>query len=321
MRSRTRIRRSIKVIAAALALILGGSAASSAPSFAADLDEVCPYQSTDFTLPYQMIPYSGADSEFYYRYFSKNSGPLVVLIAGIPEPHYFDAELLLLLRANYRVLILDLPGKEHTRLSGQPTAPYVARQFQLLWNSLGLDRERGPLIVGTSMSGPVAAALSIELSEQEPKLALVSALGLPRAWPVTVEMGKIPLLSDLLAPLMLPAQIRRDWTQGEILCPQNFPQLFARQKTELSGPESNITYLKLLRALVLTDQTSVYRRLQTSSIPVALVNGDHDPFVDQAAKLQRIIPRANRIEIKASAHIPFIEQPISTFEILDRNAP
>ena len=101
----------------------------------------------------------------------------MVLVAGIPEPHYFDALRALLLAAHYRVLVLDLPGKQHTRLSGRPTADFIVDRFQKLW-SRDFSAEKDFLIVGTSISAPVTAVMATRWRDQRPKLALVSALGM-----------------------------------------------------------------------------------------------------------------------------------------------
>jgi pimeloyl-ACP methyl ester carboxylesterase len=285
----------------------------------------CVYTTSDYDTPdnakYEMrkSPRGG----FYYHYSgetdraSNNGGPLIVLVAGVPEPHYFDALRALLLEAHYRVLVLDLPGKEHTRLSGPPTAEYIFDQFQELWSFLRLHNEQAPAIVGTSISGPVTALMAARWAHQNPKLALVSALGMPREWPFVIRIGRIPLLSDLLAPFVLPGQVERNWKNGELLCPQNFPQLFKRQEMEFRGAFARINYLELAKALALADQTSVYQQVANTNIPVMLAYGDHDPFRDQVSQLTQLIPRAQVVTMSDSAHIIFVEQPGAIFKILD----
>jgi pimeloyl-ACP methyl ester carboxylesterase len=284
----------------------------------------CPYTTTDYVTPdgagYELHQYPG--EEFYYHDSSRRADPsfradpLVVLVAGVPEPHYFDALRALLLGANYRVLVLDLPGKEHTRLSGRPTAEFVVDRFHRLWTRDFHD-ETDFLIVGTSVSGPVTALMAARWKDQKPKLALVSALGMPREWPYVIRLGRIPLLSDLLAVFLLPGQVEDRWRNGELLCPQNFPNLFKRQQTEFRGPWARINHLELPKALALSDQTGVYQQLAKSEVPVMLAYGDHDPFSDQRPLLKNILPHAQITTITDSAHIAFVEQPDQTFNILD----
>jgi pimeloyl-ACP methyl ester carboxylesterase len=213
------------------------------------------------------------------------------------------------------VLLLDLPGKEHTRLSGRPTADFIVDRFQKLWTrEFGAEKEF--LIVGTSISGPVTAVMAARWRDQMPKLALVSALGMPRDWPPLIRIGNIPLLGDLLAPFLLPGQVADRWRNGELLCPQNFPELFKRQETELRGGFARINHLELPKALALSDQTAVYQQLANTGVPVMLAYGDHDPFIDQRSRLLNILPRARVATVKNAAHIVFVEQPVETFEIL-----
>jgi pimeloyl-ACP methyl ester carboxylesterase len=309
----TRLQRML--IALALSSVLYPAPLS---AFANDRD--CPYTTTDYTTPagagYEMTYLKTPGGGFYYHYSSGNTGPLVVLVAGVPEPHYFDALRALLLDADYRVLVLDLPGKEHTRLSSRPTAEFVFAQFQELWSTFGFSLERDFLIVGTSISGPVTAVMAARWADQRPKLALVSVLGMPREWPLVIRIGRIPLLSDLLAPFLLPRQVEDRWRNGELVCPQNFPGLFKRQETEFRGGFARINHLELPKALALSDQTAVYQQLAKTKVPVMLAYGDHDPFVDQRLLLEHVCPLARVESIKNAAHIVFVEQPVETFDIL-----
>jgi pimeloyl-ACP methyl ester carboxylesterase len=310
-----------------IALALSSVVYPSTPSAFSSSETIsgCAYTTTDYAAPenarYEMLKSPGGG--FYYNYSSRktdqsprNTGLLVVLVAGVPEPHYFDALRALLLEANYRVLVLDLPGKQHTRLSSRPTAEFVFEQFQEIWTLPGLYPPTGFLIVGTSISGPVAALMAARWAGRSPKLALLSAVGMPREWPLVIRIGRIPLLSDLLAPFMLPRQVEDRWKNGELLCPQNFPELFKRQEMEFRGAFARINHLELGKALALSDQTSVYQQLANTSLPVMLAYGDHDPFRDQISKIRDVVPRAQVITIRDSAHIAFIEQPAATFEIL-----
>ena len=307
----------------------GGRAEASFQSDGKPASDGCPYSTKDYAnpdeAPYEMAHLETPGGGFDYRYFpgsggpsSPNAGPLVVLVTGLPEPHYYDAVRTLFLAANYRVLVLDLPGKGHHRLTSRPTAEFVVEQFEKLWrgNEHEFSTETDFLIVGTSMSGPVTALMAARWAEQRPKLALVSALGMERPWPLAFRMGRVPLLSDLLAPFMLARQVEHRWRTEEILCPQHFPELFKRQAREFQGGFARINYLELGKALVLSDQTPVYSQAANTSVPVLLLYGDSDPFRDQIKKISGVIPRAACATIKNARHIPFIEQPDDTFKIL-----
>jgi pimeloyl-ACP methyl ester carboxylesterase len=288
----------------------------------------CPYPSTDYAmapeLSYQLAEFPTPEGGFrYYAHDLKTSGaPLVVLVAGYPDPHYFDAVIARLIVCKYRVLVFDLPGKSHTRLTRTPTAAVIVEQFQQFWDKNQLSTESNFLIVGTSISSPVAALMAAQWQAQKPRLAIVSALGMPREWtewrhPLLVNTGRIPVLSDLLAPFVLPWLTRDNWKHGEILCPTHFPELFERQRQEFAGAYSAINYTELTRALVLTNQQPVYERLRGTSVPVRLINGDRDPFCDQIDKLRAVLPQIPpSLFIDDAAHIPFIEQPDQTVEKL-----
>jgi pimeloyl-ACP methyl ester carboxylesterase len=310
----------------------GPSDAGSSPSaiVADGAADGCPYTTTDYIPPantrYETEKFNTPEGGFYYHYDFINAGKLVVLVAGFPDPHYFDALRALLLEANYRVLILDLPGKEHTRLSARPTAEFIVKQYQQLWQTRDLHRggkalidESEPLIVGTSIGGPVAALLSARWASQSPKLALVSALGLPPDpdWPFLIKLGRVPVLSELLAPFLFRRQVEARWRSVELICANHFPQLFERQDLEFWGGFARINYLELSRALALTDQTPVYQQI-ANTIPVLLAYGEKDPFREQCKKIKGTIrgPVERRL-IERSAHIAFIEQPAETFDALD----
>jgi pimeloyl-ACP methyl ester carboxylesterase len=318
----TRLERSL--IALALASLLSALAFPACGRGRADDGNAdsCPYSTKDYAnpaeAPYEMDYLETPGGGFNYRYFSGNAGPLVVLVAGVPEPHYFDALRALFVAAQYRVLVLDLPGKGHHALKSRPTAEFVVDQFQKLWlgSQPGFEKETDFLIMGTSMSGPVTALMAARWAAQRPRLALVSALGMDRDWPLMIRLGRIPLLSDLLAPFVLAKQVEDRWRSEELLCPHHFPELFKRQDMEFRGGFARINYLELGKALVLTDQTSAYRQVAGTDVPVLLLNGDRDPFCDQISKIKQVIQRAGCETIRNAAHIPFIEQPDETFRIL-----
>jgi alpha-beta hydrolase superfamily lysophospholipase len=284
----------------------------------------CPYTTTDYTLAandhYDFSYFPRDGRAFAYHDFGGTDKPLAVLVAGMPQAHYLDATAMQLYQKGYRVLILDLPGKNNTKLTGPPTAASIAAQFDKLAASLGLDQKQGAVIVGTSFAAPVAAALATRWASRQPKLALISPLGMPREWPFMVRLGGVPVLSTALAPFLLPVQVRRNWKNGEILCPEQFPQLFKRQQAEFDRVAATCSYLELGKALVLADQTPVYRELADTAVPVLIANGDRDPFSDQRTKLQALIPRAQTETIANAAHLTFIEQPGATFVLIDRFA-
>lgn len=292
----------------------------------------CTYATTDYVTPdgakYTMREFPNGGFFYHFSSNSMRSYPddrsrLVVLVAGAPEPHYFDALRALFLEAKYRVLILDLPGKEHTPLSDRPTPEYIVERFEMLWFERSDDHrfyeEKSPLIVGTSISGPVTALMGARWANQTPRVALVSAVGMPREWPPErlTRILRTPLLSDLLAPFIVPRLVESRWKQGELLCPQHFPELFKRQEIELRGGFARINYLELAKTLALSDQTAVYEQLAGRQVQVLLAYGDHDPFADQVPKLQGVLPRARNVTIEKSAHIIFVEQPAALFATLN----
>ena len=303
------------------------------PNASGGAGDGCVYASTDYVAPtgerYEMQHFGPAEAGFYYHYDpgapaappDRERRKLVVLVAGLPDAHYFDALRAQLLNSDYRVLILDLPGKRHTRLTGRPTANYIVDQYEQLWRALAFSGETQPLIVGTSIGGPVAASMAVRLVSQRPTVALVSAVGLPHDYGFGGTLAGIPILSDFLAPFTFPAFVERQWEaseKGELLCPRRFPQLFERQDQEFRGGFARINYLELSRALALTDQTAVYHDLGKTSIPVLLAYGSKDPFSDQCSLIRRTIGRPVDIkQIELSAHIAFVEQPVTTFGTLE----
>jgi pimeloyl-ACP methyl ester carboxylesterase len=310
------------------------SSALPASSYSSPAADGCAYPTTDYATPegekYHMREFPGGG--FFYHFSSNktrlspgDTSRLVVLVAGAPEPHYFDALRALLLEAKYRVLVLDLPGKEHLPLSSRPTPEYIVERFEKLWFERADEHkfydEKDFLIVGTSISGPVTAVMAARLARQGPRLALVSVVGMPREWPPegVTRILRVPLLSDLLAPFIVPRLVESRWKHGELLCPQHFPELFRRQEMELRGGFARINYLELAKSLALSDQTAAYQQLARTHVPVLLAFGDRDPFCDQVEKLLAVVPKPQSVAvtIESSAHITFVEQPAALFGTLD----
>lgn len=137
------------------------------------------------------------DIQMYYEIHGE--GEPVVLIAGLNSDHTMYRGMLPQLAATYQVIVFDNRGMGRT---DKPDIPYsiemMAEDTEGLLNALDINHAH---ILGTSMGGRIAAALTLKHPGRVKSLILVSTAlksskGIPMTWSrrLTPLMLKIPLI-------------------------------------------------------------------------------------------------------------------------------
>jgi pimeloyl-ACP methyl ester carboxylesterase len=251
-------------------------------------------------------------------------GPDVLLLHGLGGTRASLFETAGALSSRYRVHAIDLPGFGSS--SKPATGGYNARWFANV--ILGLLDEMGigsAHIVGNSMGGRIAIETALVAPER------VGALGLLCPAVAWVKRGLHPIVRILRPEFgMLPHAFSR-----KLVASQFWSMIYDRDLIDPSvgdlmvdefrriyhSPGARFAFLSSARNIYLEKpfgRNGFYPRLATLERPALFIWGGHDPLVPCAFErhVRKWLPSAEQITIDHCGHVPQVERPEETNELL-----
>lgn len=235
--------------------------------------------------------------------------PPVLLVHGFGASSYqWRFTLPMLAAAGFHAIAPDLPGHGFSQLAfpqGEYTRDVYARRMWHLLDALGVT---GAPVVGHSMGGAIAAAMSWQHPERISRLALLSPAGFGL---VPERMRLLRYIPDVLAPLARPLASRAAATfvLGDVYGPDG--GWTAHDEEELLAPYAQRgIYRALLRTLKEFD-FELHSNAQLTQLPHGslVVFGTHDAVVrtvDIAARV-RLVPDGRLVMLPRIGHLPQVE--------------
>jgi len=230
---------------------------------------------------------------YYYAAGERGAGEPVVLLHGFPTSSHLWGDVVPLLPAGHRVVVLDQLGFGRSdRPNGQPvTVLGHAERVITLMDTLLIERA---CIVGHDMGGAVAQMLAVRWPTRVSHLGLVDSAAFDE-WPVR-ELK----LARAMAPLTrhLPSEwlvtlLRRELARGYVEHERALRsvELYARPFATAEGRDAFVQHLNELDS---ADTVALASRLKNVVAPTAIVWGADDPFqpVGVAERLREAIPDA-----------------------------
>jgi pimeloyl-ACP methyl ester carboxylesterase len=254
----------------------------------------------------------------FFRYLNSDSNrPLVILAPGLPSALYFSDLVLRLSENRYNVLSFDYPGKTSSEVKGREDIRFLAEQIGELFKSLDIEKHPDWHIVGTSMGGVVAAQLALNYQSHVRSLTLMNPVGLKAHWTLLQKMAFVPVINKIVAPFIMKSEVKKD-IQNALACPENYENLLNEQDQFLATIQSRWNYLNLVSNFGMRDNSAVYAKLANQKMRILVTAGEPnlDHFADQTNQLKKLVPNATYVSIQRTSHIPFVENPDETFEIL-----
>jgi pimeloyl-ACP methyl ester carboxylesterase len=253
-------------------------------------------------------------------------GPDVLLLHGLGGTRASLFETAAALSTRYRVHAPDLPGfgsSSKPRL-GAYNARWFANVMLGLMDELDIDRAH---LVGNSMGGRVA----IEMGLQSPERVVALGLLCPAvAW---LKRGLHPIVR-LLRPEfgMLPHGIRRSMVAAQFwsifhdrdaIDPAVADLIVDEFRRIYQSAGARYAFLASARNIYLEapfGRHGFYPRLSELQPPALFVWGTHDALVPAAfgRHVRKWLPRAEQLTIDACGHVPQVERPEETNDVLMR---
>ncbi|MFZ0040638.1 MAG: alpha/beta fold hydrolase [Solirubrobacteraceae bacterium] len=251
-------------------------------------------------------------------------GPDVLLLHGLGGTRASLFETAAALSQRYRVHAPDLPGFGSS--SKPARAPYNARWYAE--TMLGLMDRQGIAqahVVGNSMGGRVAIEMGLIAPER------VRALGLLCPAVAWVKRGFHPLVR-LLRPEfgLLPHGFTRKqvasqfWSMfydRDLIDPEVGDLMVDEFRRIYHSPGARLAFLASARNIYLEapyGRHGFYPRLAELESPALFVWGTHDRLIPAAFSrhVRRWLPKAEQITLPACGHVPQVEQPGVTNDLL-----
>lgn len=258
-----------------------------------------------------MIEYYAGKRENVRYKLSEKKDKCVVLLHGYLETLEVWGDFYDLLKEQFTVLSLDLPGHGESSFSGEPCMEYMAECVHDLLTYLEIERV---YVVGHSMGGYVANSFTLMYPEmvdghvlfhsntfadtQEKKGNREKEIGL-------IGNGKLPLI-----------------------CANSIPNTFGANNVALFEKEiSNILtaclkhkpegIISCLRAMILRKDTTF--ALKEQSVPIFSIIGARDKFISLETA-QSLVYELGAVSciLENSGHMGFIEEKQCCVEVLSR---
>lgn len=245
----------------------------------------------------------------HYRLEGPESGELVILIHGgmVSGMFAWEKNFRFLTEKGYRVLMYDLYGRGFSERTEEAYTPELFfRQFQELTDSLHINKPF--YLAGLSLGSMVAIDYAKKYPQEVKKLMLLSpaARGKFKVRPVL----KVPILNNLLMTAYWYPRTVNSQMQ-EFYEPEKFPdyEKKLREMIRYKGYKSS-NYSTWIHTLTYNMEPSI-AEIGKGEIPVALVLGEHDPYVqpDEADVYKKLIPQIYVFVIAEAGHIVPFEKP------------
>jgi pimeloyl-ACP methyl ester carboxylesterase len=257
----------------------------------------------------EFLDLSGA-RVYYYAAGTRGAGVPVVLIHGFPASAHLWSDLVPLLPAGHRIVVLDLlgfgrsdpPGARDVSIAG-----HAARVVQL-FDILGIRRA---CLVGHDLGGGIAQAVAIRSPDRVSHLALVDSVGFD-SWP-TSRMK----LARAIAPVTrhLPASIMISWLRNALIGGYSERERGGRSLDIYLRPfatrEGRDALVRHLRAMEPRETTTLAEHLRGIQVPTSVVGGQRDPLLPASlgARLHHAIAGSVSLSITGGRHFTPEEAP------------
>jgi pimeloyl-ACP methyl ester carboxylesterase len=240
---------------------------------------------------------------YYYAAGTRGAGEPLVLIHGFPTSGHLWNEVVPLLPAGHRVVVLDLLGYGRSDRPGTHRLDVDAHadRVRAVLDTLGV---RQAAVVGHGLGGGVAQSLAVRFPTRVSRLGLVCSVGFD-AWPALGfrVWSRLHALVSLTPPSWIQSMLRTSLQRGYANADQGLHSL-ERYARVFASTDGRAALVRHLRALDPAHTAAIAPRLGELTVPTAVVWGRGDPFVPVTLgeQLRDAIPTATLDVVPSARH-------------------
>jgi pimeloyl-ACP methyl ester carboxylesterase len=254
---------------------------------------------------------------YYYAAGTRGAGEPVVFLHGFPTSSHLWSDVVPLIPAGHRVVVLDLLGYGRSdRPLGRRVdlLAHAGRVVHLL-DELQIERA---CIVGHGIGGGIAQSLAVRQPKRVSRLCLVDSVGFDR-WPTfeaRIARAALPLAQFLPVEALL-AVLRRDLLRG-YSDPARAAHSLDLYLRPFAGPDGRDALVAHIRALTSGETTDIAVDLASVRAPTAIVWGQNDRVIpiSIARRLQQAIPEATLEVLPGMKHFTPEEAPRQVADVI-----
>lgn len=244
--------------------------------------------------------------------------PVVLCVHGWACSAYsFDTLLPLVAREGARAIAIDLPGhglSDKPADAAQYTIDALVQAVLDTMDALGVARA---ILVGHSMGGPIAAALTVTAPERVRALALIAPAGFGGELSVRIGRWLTPRIVAPVLPYLVPR-----WSI-ELVFAFTFGRLYRPTPRDIDEYWAPTQYPAFVHA-----QWDLLHRFDwragadgsfaSITVPAVVIDGTEDHFVVRrwVRRYARTLRHAHYVAVKGSGHVVMQEAPVQVLDAL-----
>lgn len=247
---------------------------------------------------------------YYYAAGTRGAGEPVVFVHGFATSGHLWSEVVALMPAGRRLIVLDLLGygRSDPPASRSLSLRAHAERVAALLDALGVG---AACVVGHGLGGGVAQSLALHWPQRVSRLALVSSIGFG-GWPtrdVILARATLPITRHL-PPAWLLSMVRTELERG-YGDPSRAGHSIDKYVRPFATHDGRGALSRHIRALDSRETAVLAQRLGEITCPAAIVWGAQDPFLPAALgrRLADAIPGATFDLVPGARHFLPEEAP------------
>jgi pimeloyl-ACP methyl ester carboxylesterase len=247
---------------------------------------------------------------YYDAAGSRGAGEPVVFVHGFATSSHLWRDVVSLMPAGHRLVVLDLLGHGRSDPPGRRALGLAAHAERLvaLLDALGID---SATVVGHGIGGGVAQALAVRRPTRVTRLALVASVAFDRWAPRDVRVARATLpLTRHLPPGWLLSMVRAELERGytDPVRATHAIDRYARPFVTAAGRDALVRHIA---ALDTRESDALGRQLGELTMPTTVIWGAQDPFLPVllGQRLAGAIPGATLDVIADARHFLPEEAP------------
>jgi pimeloyl-ACP methyl ester carboxylesterase len=254
---------------------------------------------------------------YYYAAGTRGGGEPVVFLHGFPTSGHLWSDVVPLVPAGHRVVVVDLLGygRSDRPLGRSVSIPAHADRMIELLDNLGINYA---CVVGHDIGGGIAQSMAVRYPQRVSRLLLVNSVAFSD-WPtrnVKLARAMLPLTRHLPATWLLSI-LRTDLLRGYQDHDRGARSIeqYVRPFASIEGRDA---FMEHLLALDSGETAALAPRLKNIVSPAAVLWGRSDPFLPlgMGKRLQEAIPGATFDVVPSGSHFTPEDAPAKVGDAL-----